>query len=204
MEKNLGPIIALLFVIIILIVLLVLNSKNIRKRKEINISYNESHPNVNNVTPGEVDTTNPMYGVKGWLLFFVVVNIYIAPIVFIIMSIYAWNAYIEIQYRYPNIVISGFIFSLVGLIFVLKWIQIGIRLRDIRPGAVREAKQWMLYALGWAFLRIPFEFISGIDVEYLIPGIAKNLIAGLISFSIWYSFLNVSKRVKATYQDWNK
>lgn len=204
MEKNLGPIIAFLFVLIILITLLVLNSKNIRKRKAINISYNENHPKVNNVTPGEVDTTNPLYGVKGWLQFFVVVNIYIAPIVYILMNIYAWVAYIEIQDDYPNIIISGFIFSIVGLIFVLKWIQIGFNLRDIKPGAVHEAKQWMLFALAWTFLRIPFEFVSGIDVEYLMPGIAKNLITGLISFSIWYSFLNVSKRIKATYPDWNK
>jgi hypothetical protein len=204
MEKNLGPIIAFLFVLIILVVLLVLNNKNIRKRKAINVSYNESHPKVENTTLTPVDTTNPLYGVKGWLEFFVVVNIYIAPIAFVIINIYAWVTYIRILDKYPNIVISGFLYSVVGLIFVLKWIQIGIRLREFKSGAVREAKQWMMYALAWTFLRIPIEFISGIDAEYLMPGIAKNLILGLISFSIWYSFLNVSKRIKATYPDWNK
>jgi hypothetical protein len=204
MEKKLGGLIILLFAIIILTILLIINSRNIKKRRALNISNNESRPEVENCALTTLDTTHPLYGVKGWLKFFVIVNIYIAPIIFLLNHIFAWVTYIEIQDEYPYIIISGAIFSIVGVIFVLKWIQIGMNLREIKAGAVREAKEWLRIALIWTFIRIPLEFISGIDSEYLLPGIMKNVILGLISFSIWYSYFNVSKRIRATYSDWNK
>jgi hypothetical protein len=41
-------------------------------------------------------------------------------------------------------------------------------------------------------------------VELLLPGSIKAVVSSVIGFSIWFSYFNVSKRVKATYADWNK
>jgi hypothetical protein len=92
----------------------------------------------------------------------------------------------------------------VGGFLVWKWIQIARHLRDIRPGVIQEAKFWLKVALGWSILSSLLVFISGMDVEDLLPGAIRGVVTRLISFAIWYSFFNVSRRVQATYPDWNK
>lgn len=150
------------------------------------------------------DSTNPLYGVKGWLEFFVVVNMYIAPISFGISQIMAFIGFAMLAEDYPGIVVVGLIEAGVGLFLVVKWIMIARRLRDIVPGVVQEAKKWLLISLAWNVLSTPLAFMTGMDAEDMMPGNTKGLFTGVIAFAIWYSYFNVSKRVKATYPDWNK
>lgn len=151
-----------------------------------------------------VDTGNPLYGVHGWLKFFVVVNMYIAPVLFGIRQIIAFFGFSMLAEDYPGIVVVGLIEAGANLFFVIKWIMIARRLRDVVPGVVQEAKKWLIITLAWNVVSIPLVFLSGMDAEYLMPEAIKGLFYGIIGFAIWYSYFNVSKRVKATYPDWNK
>lgn len=150
------------------------------------------------------DTSNPLYGVHGWLSFFVVVNMYIAPVLFGIQQIMGFIGFGILAEDYPGIIVVGLIEAAVGIFLVVKWIMIARRLRDIVPGVVQEAKRWLLISLAWSVLSTPLVFMSGMDAEDVMLGAVKQLVGGVIAFAIWYSYFNVSKRVKATYPDWNK
>lgn len=153
---------------------------------------------------GTASPPNPLCGVRGWLKFFVVVQIYIVPVIFVLDHILAWIGFSMLADDYPGIIPAGLIETGVGGFLVCKWIQIARRLRDIKPGVVQEAKTWLKIVLGWSILSTPLAFMSGIDAEALLPGAIKGIVISLIAFAIWYSYFNVSKRVKATYPDWNK
>lgn len=150
------------------------------------------------------DTSNPLYGVHGWLKFFVVVTMYIAPALFGIQQIAGFVAFGILAEDYPGIVVVGLIEAAGGIFFVVKWIMIARRLRDIVPGVVQEAKRWLLISLVWNVLSTSLVFMSGMDAKDVMLGAIKQLVGGIIGFAIWYSYFNVSKRVKATYPDWNK
>lgn len=147
---------------------------------------------------------NPLYGVHGWLKFFVVVNMYIAPVLFALITILGWIGYALLAEDYPNIIAVGAIDTAIGAFIVIKWIMIAGRLRDIRPGAVQEAKKWLIITLAVNVLTTFLVFMTGMDTEDLMPDVIKDLIRAGIAFAIWYSYFNVSKRVQATYPDWNK
>jgi hypothetical protein len=149
--------------------------------------------------PPAGDTANPLYGVAGWLKFFVVVNLYIAPVLFGIQQIFAFIGFGMLAEDYPGLVVVGLIETAAGIFFVVKWIMIARRLRDMVPGVVQEAKRWLLITLAWNVLGTLLVLLSGVDAESVMFGAMKGLITGVISFAIWYSYFNVSKRVRATY-----
>lgn len=147
---------------------------------------------------------SPYYGVKGWLKFFVIVNMYISPVIFVLRYIFAWVGFVILAEDYPGIIPIGLIETVVGGFLVYKFIQIARHLRDIRPGAVQEAKKWIFITFIWVLVDMPLLYFTGLNAEDLIPGAIKAFLGGLIGFAIWYSYFNVSKRVKATYPDWDK
>jgi hypothetical protein len=56
--------------------------------------------------------------------------------------------------------------------------------------------------LGYAFIAAALPFMAGLPSaanDSLIFVAAKSAIGGLVGFAIWYSYLNTSARVKATY-----
>lgn len=154
---------------------------------------------TNNVSP-----STPLYGVKGWLKLVVIANLYIAPVLFGLQYILAWVVASTIAAEYPGFIVVLLIETIVGGFFVWKFIQIARDLRDIKPGVVQEMKKWLKLSLGWAIISTLLVFTSGMEAKHLLPGAIKGIVIGLISFSIWYSYFNVSKRVKATYPDWNQ
>lgn len=149
------------------------------------------------------DTNDPLYGVAGWLKFFVIVHMYIAPVLFGLQQVIGFIAIGRIADRYPGLLVVGLIEAAVGIFLIVKWILIARRVRDVVPGVVQEVKNWLLITLAWGLISIPLIFLSGIDPEDLILDALKAFATAIISFSIWYSYFNVSKRVKATFPDWN-
>ena len=161
----------------------------------------QSPPTLATAAP---DTANPLYGVHGWLKFWVVMNLYVGPIIFALRQILAWIGYTILADEHPGIMLVGLIDTAVSGFLVVRGIQIAIGLRDIKPRAVQNAKALLQLCLGWTFVGIPINFLSGLDAEQLLPGILKGVLTSVISFAIWYSYLNVSKRVQATYPDWKE
>ena len=146
--------------------------------------------------PGE------LFGVHGWLRFWVVVRIYLDPIFTVIIFILAWIGYVSLADQHGGgIIVSGLIETAVAVFLTVRGIQVGIGLRDIKPRAVQSAKQWLLFVLAWAFVSPVPALLLGFPGELLGPEAIKSIVKTLISFAIWYSYFNVSKRVKSTYSD---
>ncbi len=151
--------------------------------------------------PG-VDTSHPLYGVHGWLQFAVVMNLYVAPIFFVLTQIVAWIGYTLLAKKYPGIIVVGLFGVVTSGYVVIRGMQVARELRDLRPRAVQNAKALVKLSLGLALVSIPVSFLSGLDADALGPGIVKTVLGGGVGFTIQYSYLSVSKRVRATYPDW--
>ena len=151
-----------------------------------------------------ISPPNPLCRVRGWLKLFVVVKLYITPVWFVLTCILACIGFGTLAEDHPAVVLVGIVQLAVGGFLVWKWIQIAQHLRSVQPGAVRETKTWLKLSLGWVFFSILLGHLSGMDVETLLLADIKAGVGSLIGFAIWYSYFNVSKRVKATYPDWNE
>lgn len=150
------------------------------------------------------DRGNPYFGVKGWLKFVVVVYIYVIPTLFMLGQLAAWTANVTIASRYPGVVVTGLIDTIVWGYLVYRGIQVGIGLRDLRLRAVQETRKFLIACLVWGILSIPVSFFSGLEPHWLAGGAVRTLLSSIIGFAIWYSYFNVSRRVEATYPDWKE
>ena len=148
------------------------------------------------------DTSNPLYGINGWLKVIVVVNIYVGPVIFVLVQIVAWVGYLNLASNYPGVIVVGLVTTGVWGYLIFRGIQVAIDLRDIKPRAVQNVRTFLKLCLGWGILSIPFSFLSGLEPDRLAFEAVKTLLTSIISFAIWYSYFNVSRRVEATYPDW--
>jgi hypothetical protein len=158
--------------------------------------------------PGEVILeTNRHYGVHGWLKLIVVGNLYIAPIAIGLQYLLAWIGFLALADDHPGVIILGLLVTGVDGVLTYMGIQAAIALRDIRPGAVQQMKYLLQLRLGWAFLGGLVSFVGwsfvGLDADQLIASATRTLLVGVIGFTVGYTYFSVSKRVKATYPDWN-
>jgi len=143
-------------------------------------------------------------GVKGWLKFFIVCNIYINPVLFVLYLIMFLIGIPSLVEKYLRIAAVGTLQMVIGGLLVWKWIQIARHLRQIEPGAVQETKSWLRLSLGLTMLSKSLDFMSGINAPVaLLQQFTQTLIIAFIGFTIWYSYFSFSKRVKATYPDWS-
>lgn len=115
----------------------------------------------------------------------------------------AWAGIAMLANEYPGLTLVVLIETIVGSILIYKGIVVAKGLRDIEKVAVKNAKSLLLLVLTWTIVSIPISFLSGLDSEQLITDAAKQFFLRIISFAIWYSYFNVSERVKITYPDWN-
>lgn len=142
-------------------------------------------------------------GVRGWLLFFCVGLTVLNPALFIlaladVSQMPSWTPK-PIQYLMVITII-------IGALMTLYSISAGLSLWKIEPGAVEYAKRYLrinLVATGIQAV-LPFLFLGGERHAAAIAGAltvegVKGFIIGLIGFAIWNTYLNRSKRIKATY-----
>lgn len=144
--------------------------------------------------------TNRLHGAKGWLRLFVVVNLYIAPVLFALGLIAEFVGYaMSADGVLRRTIVVALVNASVGVFLRIKWILIARRLRNVVPGVVREVKQWLWITLVWSLFRAALFFLSGMDTEEILPGVIAGGVSGILSFAIWNAYFSVSKRVRATY-----
>jgi hypothetical protein len=83
-------------------------------------------------------------------------------------------------------------------------IRAGMALWNIKPGAVRIAKKYLLLFLGYSVIALFLPFMAGLPSESndaMVPEIVKGAFQSILYFGIWYSYLSISKRVLNTYND---
>jgi small-conductance mechanosensitive channel len=146
---------------------------------------------------------NIMYsGVGGWLAFFIAVNLYFIPIMFIPGQILADSKYIGLASQHPLAILSGAIFFAVRLYLVILGVKAAIALRDIKPLAVQNVRSFIIKSYIWIYLSIPVSLMSGIEKDNFFTRNIIIVIMSTIGFVIWILYFKKSKRVQATYPDW--
>ncbi len=105
--------------------------------------------------------------------------------------------------QFPGLAAIFYIDCILSSILTFLSIRAGIALWDIKPGAVNIAKQYLFFYLGYAVIASFLPFVAGLPSavnDAMIPEVAKSALQSIFFFGIWFSYLNVSKRVKATYR----
>lgn len=142
-------------------------------------------------------------GVRSWLLLLCVLLTIGIPIIsfYNIFTIYLnSHKYFHIlpsleRYFYIDLVLS--------LIVIILSIRSGIALWTLQEGAVKTAKIYLVVYLSYAGISLFLPLLVGISTEIdevLIIEIILSSLQALIFFGVWNAYLNVSRRVKVTYQ----
>jgi hypothetical protein len=141
-------------------------------------------------------------GVGGWLLFLCLSLTIFSPLFTIYNLAFGYNQasphFEAVPGLLPLFALDG-LFSIALMIFS---VFAGVYLWTGMPNAVAFAKNFLKAFLAYAFLALLFPFITGLPapVAAAVFGAAFfQLIRSIVFFAIWNSYLNKSRRVKATY-----
>lgn len=152
-------------------------------------------------TLSDTGSFNKYKGVKGWLALFCLSLIIIGPLLFLIGIPITINM-IKENPKLADFKVISYIKIVIGLILTILSIRTGIYLLNIKPNAVKIAKQYLTISLIFSFVTIFLD--NAVKLPYDLEkskmiSTAVSIVMSFISFGIWYSYLNVSKRVIATY-----
>ena len=144
------------------------------------------------------------YGVGGWLLFLCVIMVIISPIRSAYSLVTAYVEVLSLMKDFPGLIFVTIVDTIFSVALVGFGIYAGLALWRIRPGAVRTAKAYFIFFLIYSIFASFLPFFAGLPEasnEYLLAEMPKTILGGLIYFCIWFAYLSVSKRVKATYPE---
>jgi hypothetical protein len=105
--------------------------------------------------------------------------------------------------RFPGLLVIAVIDTFLSTGLMAFSIYAGVGLWLIRPGAVQTAKKYLLCILAYYAVAAVLPFMAGLPStanETMIAGAVTNILRGIIYVAVWYSYLNKSKRVRATYE----
>jgi hypothetical protein len=104
--------------------------------------------------------------------------------------------------QFPDLLVITVIDTLLSVGLMAFSVYAGIGLWSIRPGAVQMAKRYLLCFLGYRAISAILLLMAALPSaanEAMIAQVAKGTFGGVVSFAVWYSYLNKSRRVSATY-----
>jgi len=142
--------------------------------------------------------------VGGWLLLLCISLTIVAPIHSLYDLITSHELNVQLIVLDPDIESLINISIVLYVVVTVLSVRAGIALWKIKPRAVKIAKNYLLilfvYSIISILLTLMTKQISEEKID-LIADVDKSQIRPLISFVIWYWYLSVSKRVKATYSN---
>jgi Protein of unknown function (DUF2569) len=161
-------------------------------------SVTNGQPDLSNSTDGQ-----PQYkGVSGWLLIFCIVQVIVNPVLVLRSLGETWYENFQRFQQIPGLLTFAVLDTVLILGVTAFSIYAGESLWSIRAGAVKIAKRYLLTVLGYYIVGVGLPFIiklSPTTSDKLFLWSLVRLVMGAIFVSLWYSYFNKSKRVKATY-----
>lgn len=157
-------------------------------------------------SPDNMDPAQSLRGVKGWLNFFVILKMYIAPLwVVFLLATSGSGSQLDLPFLLRNY--ERHIFTLLMLvaegIIVMRFIFVARNLRDCKPGAVSSAVTWLGVHCALTVLSMlstipkPTTF----NQDEVQGACMMGALLVLVNF-LWICYFYTSKRVRATYPDW--
>ena len=161
-----------------------------------------------NATSGQpvlppVTPVEPRYkGVGGWLLFFCLGLTVFNPLMSLFSLAGSYRESAPYFSQFPGLLVVTGLDTVLSLGLTVFSIYAGASLWRLRPGAVQTAKRYLLWFLAYQAVAIVLPFMAGLPSsadETMIAQSVKDAFRGILYVIIWYSYLNKSKRVRATY-----
>ncbi len=140
--------------------------------------------------------------VGGWLLLFCFSLLIGTPLKTISNIGNSYNVCNSLFNDFPGLKYIFYIDSILSLILIFLSFKTGLALWLVKKNAVNKAKNYLLINLCYCIISTFLPFFAGLPKEAndsMGEEIFKNLFYGLFYVIIWYWYLNVSKRVKATF-----
>jgi hypothetical protein len=147
--------------------------------------------------------TEPKYKrVGGWLLFFCLSLTVFSPLLSIVMLALSYNEAVRLADQFPGLLTITAVDTFLTLGMMAFSLYAGVSLWRVKPGAVQTAKRCLLCFLAYTVVASILPFLAGLPSEVnevLIAEVFKDAARTFIYVGIWYSYLNKSVRVKATF-----
>ena len=141
-------------------------------------------------------------GVGGWLMFFIVTLVFINPLR-LCASLGQYSSDWEPFYAtYPFLKLINFINIAVGLGLICFSVYAGLSLWKVRPNAVRTAKTYLLALAISSITLTCLPLIAGLPEQAntaMLQVLPLEILKLLVYPTVWYLYLNKSKRVATTY-----
>lgn len=142
--------------------------------------------------------------VGGWLLLFCIALTIISPLRTLYNLVSSYNELEEYFTVFPSIKNLLYIDGFLSIALMFLSVRAGIALWQMKRGAVKMGKDYLLYFLGYTLIAAMLPFMIGLPTvanDAMVPEVIKGAIQSVVYFTIWYTYLNVSKRVKDTYPE---
>jgi hypothetical protein len=151
-------------------------------------------------------------GVKGWLLLLCLNLTIFIPAAYL----YSANCILDLFYSTKNHILllmfkSLLLYNMVSVVTMLFLaifsFHAGLRLWNIKRGAVRTVKIFLIIQLSLTFIIVflrPFMTLSLEGHGNIFGNIIKSLITSVLNFSLWYLYLSKSRRVHKTFSEINE
>ena len=155
------------------------------------------------LSDNQVLSDNQENKVGGWLAFLCVSFILFNPGFTILNFVISFKVANELFSQYPQLMIITVIDTILSFGVMFYSIYAGICLVKIKPNAVKTAKTFLLTFISYSFIASVLPFIAGLPSqinEAMFPIAVQGFSRSSVYFAIWYTYLNQSKRVKATYR----
>jgi len=154
------------------------------------------------VVPVETDASPQYRGVGGWLLFFIISLTIITPAIQSYIVYNEWTLYVAA----PSPLLLN-VFAVdwsMRAILIVFGIYAGVQLWRVKPGAPRIAKTYLVAIFVQQIVLVLIGLWTVSKVAADPENIGSVIIQPLRSFiyvAVWYAYLNKSRRVASTYQD---
>jgi hypothetical protein len=141
-------------------------------------------------------------GVDGWLLLLCLRLTVFSPIVTLVMLARSYGQSTQYFEQFPSLRTISVIVTALSLGFMAFSVYAGVGLWQVRQGAVETAKRYFLCELGYQVVAAVLIFTAGLPSavnQEMFEEVVREGVREVVGVAIWYSYLNKSKRVKATY-----